>query len=357
MKIVCFIDSLVSGGAQKQMTGLAILLRQENMDVELIYYNKNSFFQSDLDRNSVTHRLIAGKGSLQRIFNLYKYIKSKNPEVVISYLDTPNIIALFLKLIGLDYKLIVSERNTTVGTLSWKEKLKYVLFRYADVIVPNSYSQYSFISKNFPHLKEKLVVITNFVDTVAFFPDNSVKSHNKLKLISVGRINEQKNVLLFIDAIMLSIQKGLKVEVDWYGRYESLDYFNSCLQRISEHNLSEIFKFFEPTTDIAKKYAQADVFCLPSIFEGTPNVVCEAMACGLPIICSDVCDNSQIIEDGVNGYLFDPLDSNSIAIGIEKVVARMSVDRVQMGLESRRIAEEKFSQALFIKRYKGIINN
>jgi glycosyltransferase involved in cell wall biosynthesis len=357
MKIICFVDSLVSGGAQKQMTGLAILLRKENMDVELIYYNKNLFFQGDLDRNFVTHQLITGKGNFQKIFNLYKYIKSENPEVVISYLDSPNLIALFFKFIGLNFKLIVSERNTTVGPLSWKEKLKYLMFRYADVIVSNSYSQYSFISKNFPHLKKKLTVITNFVDTSAFIPDNSVKSNNKLKLISVGRINEQKNVLLFIDAIMLSIQKGLKVEVDWYGRYESLDYFNTCLQRISENNLSEIFKFFEPTTDIAKKYAQADVFCLPSIFEGTPNVVCEAMACGLPIICSDVCDNSQIIEDGVNGYLFDPLDSNSIAVSIEKVVDKLLVDGVQMGLESRRIAEEKFSQTLFIKRYKEIINN
>src|SRR5690606_27916662 len=102
--------------------------------------------------------------------------------------DTPNLITCIGKLFGAKYRLIVSERNTNNGVLSVRQKLKYLLFRFADVIVPNSNSQESFLLENFPSLSQKVHTITNFVETDLFLPVSNRKFNAKRRIICAGRI-------------------------------------------------------------------------------------------------------------------------------------------------------------------------
>ena len=198
--------------------------------------------------------------------------------------------------------------------------------------------------------------VINFVDTEKFFPVSTVNKIEKLRIISVGRINEQKNVLSFIDAINHVVQKGYNIIVNWYGRFEEEEYFEKCKLKIKEYKLVEHFVFFDPSNNIIDKYQQSDVFCLPSIYEGTPNVVIEAMACALPILCGDVCDNSRIIQNNENGYLFDPNSPNDIANKIIKFYNLSYIDKENMKLMSRSISMTKFSKDRFIQQYINLIN-
>lgn len=352
-KVLCIVDSLGSGGAQRQIVGLAKLLHENGYNVKLIYYHKVEFYKSFLDNNGVSNEFIGDSGNyLNRIFKIRRAIKRFQPDVVISYLDTPNIIACLLKACGIRYKLIVSERNTT-QILSRREKIKFFLMRWADVIVPNSYSQSTFIRNHFPKLADKVSVITNFVDTDAFSPSETSLSE-KCRILTVGRVSEQKNTLKFLEALKSLKEQGLSFKVDWYG-YSSPQYLEQCERYIEENCLSDVFTFYEPASDIVSKYRECDVLVLPSVYEGYPNVICEAMSCGKPILCGNVCDNPMIVENGVNGYLFNPADVCDMVDKMKMFISLPMTSRIAIEKRSRQRALEKFSSVTFIKKYIDII--
>ena len=111
----------------------------------------------------------------------------------------------------------------------------------------------------------------------------------------------------------------------------------------------------EKTTHIKEVYQDADYFCLPSFYEGTPNVICEAMACGLPVVCSDVSDNSRYVKEGENGFLFDPNDTSSIVSAFERIFVLSTEDNDSFRFRSRKIAEQKLSKEVFINSYIKLI--
>ena len=116
-----------------------------------------------------------------------------------------------------------------------------------------------------------------------------------------------------------------------------------------------MFKIFPATTQIVDHYHSCDVFCLPSLYEGFPNVVCEAMSCSKPIACSNVCDNPDIVQNGVNGLLFDPKQPHKIYQALKQMVDMTYEERMRWGQQSRSIAESLFSQDAFVAKYIQLI--
>lgn len=355
MKILCVIDSLGSGGAQRQLVGLARLLKEHLFEVKLIWYHFNDFYQPYLDEHGIDYEKGHSKGKLAKIRYIRRIMEEFHPDIVIAYIDGPTMIACLLRLLGAKFKLIVSERNTT-QSLNIHERLKFYLYRWADAIVPNSYSQNEYIRKNFSLLKSKVYPITNFVETDTFFPQVSTnKSFSGCRMIVVGRIVEQKNVLTFLEAVRIIVDNGCLIEVHWYGKPFTQTYYDMCLAKRKELGLEHIVSFHGESNDIRTAYCDSDVFCLPSLYEGFPNVVCEAMACGLPILCSRVCDNPLIVEESKNGFLFEPSSAEDIADTFIRFQKLSTSEKEAMKKHSRKLAEDKFSEGNFISQYMKVI--
>jgi glycosyltransferase involved in cell wall biosynthesis len=352
MRILCIIDSLGSGGAQRQIVGLSKLLQNKKYDVLVAWYHQNSFYKHDLDANNIRNINIPANGFINKIAFVRKLVISYKPDVLIAYLNGPAIIASLLKFLGYKFYLIVSERNTN-KSVSIREKVKFFLYKWADSIVSNSFSQADFIMKSYPLLYKKTTVITNFSDTKLFRPIDLVlpRKSGEMNLLVVARIVEQKNVLTFIGAIKQITDKGYKLNIDWYGKPFSATYFQECLKLVEKFKLSDSFHFYNETTNIVEIYNKADVFCLPSLWEGYPNVICEAMACGLPILCSNICDNPKIVSNGINGLFFDPNIEDSIANCIISFLEMDNRAQRLMKIESRKIAEYLFSEETFVNKY------
>ena len=350
------IENLGSGGAERQLTGLAVMLKQHGYEVVVAYYVKKEFYVPFLDEHGVKHHFLSeGSNPKTRLFALRRYLHRQNPDTVISYSASPSIITCLLKRFGAKWKLIVSERNTT-QILCNREKIKFFFYRWADVIVPNSQSQAIFIANHFPKLTSKVNVITNFVDTVKFSPSQEpINKHDVLKMVCVGRLMPQKNLPRFIEAVAKVLRDGYKVYVDWYGQDLEDDYSKEVHNEIIKLGIGESFIFHQPSDKIQEEYRAADVFCLPSLYEGFPNTLCEAMSCGKPVLCSRVCDNPNIVAEGKNGLTFDPLSSDNIADTIEKYISLPEMTRYDMERLSREIAVNMFSQESFIQKYINIL--
>ena len=94
---------------------------------------------------------------------------------------------------------------------------------------------------------------------------------------------------------------------------------------------------------------------MPSYREGFPNVICEAMSCGKPILCSDIADNALLVHDGENGQLFDPLSVNDILEKLMLFSKKTRMELEEMGAKSRKIVVENLSEEKFVQQYISII--
>ena len=357
-RILLFIDSLGAGGAQRQIVGLAVMLKQLSYCVSLIYYCKQEFYKNNLDDEGVENNYISDSSRpLKRIIKVRRYIKKYNPDVVISYLDTPNVITSIVRLSGLRFKYIASERNTSQKN-NYRDMVKFLLMRTADYIVPNSYSQENFIRTKYKKLSGKLVTITNFVDLNYFNRIQKHKIDEVRRVLVVASIWPPKNTIGFIKAIKIAINSDANFHVKWYGLTDDMnEYAVSCKKLIADLGLQKYIELLDKTKDIVESYKMSDIFCLPSFYEGTPNAICEAISCGLPVVCSDVCDNNRYVKEGINGFLFDPNNPEDIA---DKFLKMLSLNQELYDMyssNSRKIAVKQLSKDRFIKQYIDIIES
>lgn len=356
-RILLFTDSLGAGGAQRQLVGLAVMLQRVGYKVKVCTYHNIDFYKNYLDDNCVENELIPNGGNTKnRIWAVRQYFKREKPDWVIVYQETPSLIACVAKMLGCKYRLIVSERNTT-QRIGINERVRFFLYHWADAIVPNSYAQESFLTNYHPWMKKKITTITNFVDLERFVFVKKEKRDCPL-IVVAATIWPPKNTLGLIEAAKLLKDRGENFLIEWFGLSElNTDYQNQCLQLIEEYDLGECVKLLPKTKHIQEKYKDCDFFCLPSFYEGTPNVICEAIACGRPVLCSCVCDNPYYVSEDKNGFLFNPNSCKSVVDAFLRAF-RMKEDEYERFCQnSRKNAERMLSDVAFLNKYVNIINN
>jgi len=104
---------------------------------------------------------------------------------------------------------------------------------------------------------------------------------------------------------------------------------------------------------MARLLQNADLFVCPSLEDNLPNTVMEAMACGLPVIGTNVGGIPDMVESGVNGYLVKPGDSASLACALQRMLDK-TTDLKQMGRRSREICEAKFGGGTQARAYTAL---
>ena len=353
-RILLFTENLGSGGAERQLTGLAVLLKQKGYDVKVITYVERQFFEKYLVENGVGHELVpAILNKLTGLWHLYHAVKRFHPDAIVSFLPAPNkrvcLLRMFYKT-----KLIVSERSHTLNW-SFKTELQYSLYRQADWVVANSFSEAENIARNCSKLKNKTIAIPNFVDVDKFCPIERQNPNDTIEIVAVGRLIPSKNVLRLLDALSIVVEKNKNIHLTWTGFQYDKSYLAEVQDKIEKSGLSEYVTLQDQTNEVLKVYHSADVFCLPSLYEGYPNVVCEAMSCGLPVVCSNVYENPRIVEEGVNGFLFDSENIDDMAAALLKMISLTNDERQRMGLRNRKKIVENNSMEVFAKKYMDLL--
>lgn len=331
MKILLIIENIGSGGAERQMCGLAASLTQRGYSCRLISYERRQFYESYLQEHGVDYKFVPFLlNKRTRVFRLVSYLWHYKPSVVISFNESVNITTCLARLFY-PCKLIVSERNNQFK-LSAADKIRFNLYRLASFIVPNSTSQGEFIKSNYKNLISKIYPIINFVDINKFHPKVDWSNNENIKIVTTARYTEQKNCLLYLEVVKRAKSMNLPIKFEWYGSFTANpEYFKLFIERYNSLNISDILSVYDQTSDIVEVYKKADVFCLPSLYEGYPNVIIEAMSCKLPIICSNVFENPYIIKDGINGFLFDPRNVDDIIRVLVKITSLSKEERKQIG--------------------------
>jgi glycosyltransferase involved in cell wall biosynthesis len=355
-KILCLIDGLYMGGAETQMIGLVKLLKEKGYKVDFVKYHLANDYANELAALNIRCITLDVKSKWDKILAIRRFIKEHGVyDCVIAYKDGPAVIGCLLKLIGAKFKLIVSERRVTIA-YNRNTRIKFMLYRWADKIVPNSFTQAYLIKQLYPGLRNKLEVITNFTDLHRFSPSNK-EFNTTIKILTAARISIDKNILNYLSAIRILKDKGVDVKFEWYGSVSPNEdeYGESVFRRYKELGLEDMIHFYPSSNNIEEKYRDCDIFCLPSSSEGFPNAICEAMACGKPIVASRINDIPNIVQENKNGIFFDPSDVDDMADKLLQIAQKDKSILKKWGQNSREIADSLFSTENFVNHYMQLI--
>lgn len=218
------------------------------------------------------------------------------------------------------------------------QPLRRAILRNSLAIVANSNGLKTLSERKDPFAVE---VIPNGVDTNHFFP-SSIRKGPVARFLFAGRFREQKNLFFLLEQMdLLASNTGSGFEVHLVGdgplKEDLITYGRSLAIRDRIH--------WHPWCDrdrLRDYFHLADCFVLPSLYEGMPNVVLEAMACGLPVIASRVIGNNELIEDGTTGFLFSLKDPRELQQALSAVLERRE-SAVEMGKRARAHVETAFS--------------
>lgn len=360
-KIVCFIESLTGGGAEHQMQILCDCLYSKGYDLTLVTYaDLPDHYTCNPGIKRVT--LGKGKGAFGKFLSIFFYFLTVKTDCVISYRVACNARVLVPLLLRQSINVIVGERNLTIGKRSFFGKLcSNFLYYRANHIVSNSFSQEKYLRSLGKRWADRVCTIINYTDINLFGESVIPKSIDIVKIAIFARFSAQKNVSRFIKMLReLKAVSTVSFHVDWYGNCGVSDsnpeYVNSC-RLIDELSLSDLITLKKPVKNPASLMSNYHAVCLPSLYEGFSNSIAEGVCSGKPMLVSSVSDNSVMVKENVNGYLFDPVSIESMKEAFLKFFNTSLEEKIIMGEKSREIAETLFDEDLFFNKHKQLIES
>lgn len=367
MRIVLFIDSLTSGGAQRQLVALAKLLAGNGHDIVVLSYYPYNFFKNQLLEAAgiKVFCIEEWNGQFSRLFKVRRFLSDHRPDCVIAFLYIPCFIAELCRLLpGHRYRLIASERNTDIRAPGINGWIRLIMHGLSNIVVANSYSQAEFLKRYAPWLIKKVTVISNCLDLDHFSTRSTIGRLNpgctQIRLVTVGRYEAQKNGIKLVEGLAEYIrnrQNLPEVYIEWYGNDPNPEsgLYDEMKQRIMDLRIVKYFCLNPAVEDVLSLYHKADALCLVSLHEGCANVVCEAIACGLPVIASPAGDNERMVKDSENGIIVDGFSQEKIAQAIGRFAKLTDAERHSMGKVSREIAESLLSENKFLKKWLKVV--
>lgn len=360
MRLLFLIDSLGSGGAQRQMVTIAPLLKRQGFDVEFLCYHRDSFFIEPLRIANIKVDWIIVTNPLIRILKIRSFIRKGNYHAVISFLETPDFFNCIAAIGGHTWKVITSERSAKEQTFhTCRGKFIGSMKRYSDAIVCNSENARKMWIKHYPQYENKLKVIYNIVTLPPITSTYTPRRGGKTHIVVAASYQYLKNPINVVKAVNLLGDKGKnRLMLDWYGAtrvsQSATQAYDEALNLINKYNLREVIHLNEAISTICEKMNESDVVGLFSQLEGLPNTICEGMSLSKPIVMSKVSDY-KVLVDASNGVLCDWDNIYTIKEALNTLLCLSNEQLMAMGEESKKKAELLFGKDTIINQWVNLI--
>lgn len=319
-KIVFYTASLAKGGAQRVIVNLAEYLVQKGYPVTIVTTRKEEQeytisekikrVYSDITEKEMTSSRV--KNFVARFIKLRRIWQQEKPGIVIAFIGKNNFMAL-LTAVGLNIPVVTSVRGEPMeeyynGLLRFLSKT--LMGASAGLILQTPDAK-----KYFPKwIQQKSVILDNPLNPE--FIDVYYEGEREKEIVTVGRLDNNKNQKLIIDAFCKIAEKFPEYSLILYGDGEDREYLTEYVKKSVYFN-----RIFLPGAikDVKKKIQSVKLFVLSSNTEGMPNCLLEAMALGIPSISTDCpCGGPRMLMEGKeNGILVPVKDADAMANAME----------------------------------------
>jgi glycosyltransferase involved in cell wall biosynthesis len=356
MRIMHLTTALARGGLERLICLLAACNRDDHEN-EMVVIIINNIYDQDLMKKlertaakiiCLNRRPGRPWSLLYYVATLRKVLVSVKPDVL-HYHNKVGFIVAFLSSAGLSMKKVYTLHNTRLfSTTLWGRFCKYVVIRGTDVLIAISRSVKEDFCQNDETAYLKTEIVPNGIDISEF--KRSSPANRVPRIICVGRLtHEQKGQDILIKALAMLADSSVEFRCDFVGEGPSRRMLESLIR---DSNLRARIKLLGERSDVPFLLGQADLFVLPSRFEGFGIVILEAMAAALPIIVSDVDGPREVIVNDRNGLLFRSEDDRDLAEKIKTLLEAKEYGR-KLG-ENARCDVQQYSIQVMYEKYIGI---
>lgn len=344
--ISILIGTLGKGGAEKQSLLLANALKDSYKVTLLIQNSEKSDkeYMNFLLNEEINHICLNG-GFFSRLRQLLKHLRISDTKILFSYLTLDNLLASMCKLFNRRLIVVGGVRNCFLPRV--KYLLTKILHKYLmDYLIFNNHSgREAFVKDGFA--PDKCISIPNCIDHIE--PPFQRPDKQEINILTVGRFVEQKDFFTAINSFNTLQQsehngKKYKLTIIGYGKLEQ-----SIRMYIDQNKIRNIEIIVRPN-NLPEYYRSSDIFLSASKFEGFSNTIMEALNYSLPVVATNVGDNSFLVHDGKNGFLVPRSDSNRMAERI-KILAVNPDLRNSMAAYGYTLLHKNYSIGSFIKNY------
>jgi len=320
MKIVQLIYSLSSGGAERFVVDLSNELARQGHDVHIVIFRDNpgaEFYRPLIENGVKFHNMGIKEGfGLLRVFKVIKTLHSMAPDIVHCHLNVVPYI-YFYALLCFSIKFFHTLHNTARHTVGSRFQLLINRFFYKRSIIRpisisgesnDSYAELYRLPRAtlIPNGRSKIYA-TDFFCQVKEEVDSYLSKQDTPIFVHVARYHPSKNQDLLVSVFNHLFEEGTNFLLLVIGN----GYFSSESANTLREKACESIKFLGEKQNVGDYLLVADAFCLTSFYEGLPISLLEALSAGCVPICTRVGGISDVITDGVTGYLSDRVDFDS----------------------------------------------
>ncbi len=345
------IRSMGYGGAERQLVLLSKGLQRVGHTVVVTVFYAGGPLERELAEAGI-RVLTLGKagrwdvlGCLRRLVG---WVRTERPDVLHGYLAEPNLFALAVKPFCPSVGIVWGARGSVLdfSRYEWVDRLSFALncqlSRFADAVIVNSQMGLRFhLEHGYP--AGKTVCVPNGIDTERFRPQREkgwglraawgVQEGEQLVGL-VGRLDPMKDHPVFLDAAALVARQRCNVRFVCVGDGPQA-FAEELRARASSLGIQDRVRWVPATQDMPAVYNALDLLVSSSYGEGMPNVIAEAMACGVPCVVTDVGDSAWVVGDC--GEVVPPKAPQELAAAVARVLGRgaWSVEQIRSRITER----------------------
>lgn len=353
-KLCIIIPSLGGGGAERVAFHLLnnLSLSEFELSVVIIYKNRGDYLE---DLRKEVKKIFLEKDKIRySIFSLYKILKLEKPDIVINFSFSLMMTVGFF-LVPFFKNIYFINRQTNILSMHKFSFLKKLLLKIAyknfNKIIAQSKDMTEDLLKNIDISEEKIVEINNpaDMDKIEKLSNENIEiefDKNNKNILCVGRLVPQKGFDLIIQSMTLINDENIKLYILGDGEEKE-----NLLNLIKKLNLEEKVFLLGRKSNPYVYMKNADLFILSSRYEGFPNVLIEAGACGLYSVCNNC-------PGGVNEIILEDINGNIVDFDNRDLVVKTIEKNLNLNKDKKKIKESianRYSLDKIIKKYEKLL--
>ena len=354
---VCFIaGTLGQGGAERQLFYMLEALKNAEVETRVLCLTKDEIYQNRIESLGVEIDYVGAAGNrIVRLAKIIRNLKKNRADIIQSSHFYTNIYAaiagkiLKIKSIGAIRNDLTSEINADKIFGKWQVSLPNHLIANSQLALERA--------KNYGVSPHKIDFVRNAINLNINGLKTPLENKKELNILFIGRLTAQKRPEIFVELAFYLKQNLPEFDLHFQMIGEGALFENLKRQAQNYQLTSKDFVLLGNKPDILPFYQNADLLVLPSKFEGTPNVILEAMACGLPIIATKVGGIPEIVSDKC-GILVDPENKTELFESVKKLILDKPLRR-KLGEEGKKYVSRNHSlnslQEQLTKVYQKIL--
>ncbi len=370
MNILHIITGLSTGGAETMLYKLLSRMNRDLFSNQVVSLSGKGPMAEKIQALGVPVQALnmpRGIPDPLGIWRLARLIRSHHPDVIQTWMYHADLIGGLAASIARNGPVVWNIRHSNLHpkenkkTTIWTAKACAMFSRRIPKMIVCCSEESKQVHAGLGYVEDRMLVIPNGFDLEAFGPSKeakkSLRSELGLKQDSMligmaARFNPQKDHFTLIQAARQLKNQGGEFFFVLCG--QGIDWENDKVSGwIKEAGLEDRFFLLGPRSDMPRITAAFDMAWLSSAYgEGFPNVLGEAMACGVPCVATDVGDSAEIIGD--TGRIVPPKDPNALAESIKKLIDIGPEGRANIGKRARQRVGERFELGTVVRQYQEL---